>query len=142
MSILNKPYEISIWEDVLENGVFVEHKICIIGSNEMTSQSRALSPKLVTNVNGTNTFTFSIYYCYKDNITGEKVDNPFIQFLTNERKIKLYYDDKWYDFIIKSIKWIYDINSNQKGTSWRTELVLTRREWPIPDYVKDAAAAE
>lgn len=45
-------------------------------------------------------------------------------------------------FIIKSIKWIYDINSNQKGTSWRTELVLTRREWPIPDYVKDAAAAE
>ena len=43
-------------------------------------------------------------------------------------------------FIIKDLKWIYDINHPQKGTSWRTELTLTRREWPIPDYVKDGGA--
>ena len=43
-------------------------------------------------------------------------------------------------FIIKDIKWIYDINKLQKGTAWRTELTLTRREWPIPDYVKDGEA--
>lgn len=105
MSVLNKPYELSVWVDELNQfGVFEEKKLCIIGSNTMTSQSRALAPKLVSNVNGTNTLTFSIYYHYKDNITGESVDNPFIQYLTNERKIKLKYDNKWYDFIIKSVK--------------------------------------
>lgn len=124
MSVLNKPYELSVWEDVLENGAFVEKKLCIIGSNEMTSQSRALSPKLVTNVNGTTTFTFSIYYQYKDNITGERVNNPFVQYLTNERKLKLKYDgatahDGWYDLIIKSIKvdsskWSYDITATDQ----------------------------
>lgn len=43
-------------------------------------------------------------------------------------------------FIIKDLKWIYDINHMQKGTAWRTELTLTRREWPIPDWVKDGGA--
>lgn len=43
-------------------------------------------------------------------------------------------------FIIQNIKWIYDTNNIQKGTAWRTELTLTRREWPIPDYVKNSEA--
>lgn len=41
-------------------------------------------------------------------------------------------------FIIQNIKWIYDRDAEQQqGTSWRTELTLTRREWPIPGYVKN-----
>ena len=47
MSILNKYYELSVWDDVLVNGAFTEQKICVIGSHEMQSQSKALNVKLV-----------------------------------------------------------------------------------------------
>jgi hypothetical protein len=38
-------------------------------------------------------------------MTGEKTLNPFIQneWMISERKVKLYYKDKWYDFVIKDI---------------------------------------
>jgi hypothetical protein len=36
MSILIKPYEISVWDDVLQNGVFVEKRLGIVGSDKMT----------------------------------------------------------------------------------------------------------
>ena len=99
-------YEISIWEDVLsEDGKsFQEKKIIIIGSDTMTSESRAREPKLVTDINGTNKFTFNLYYSYIDTRTGEKVKNPYIQYLINERKIKVLWQNKWYDFLIKQIK--------------------------------------
>ena len=67
-------YEISLWEDRLvpkseigENIIpehYEEEKICIIGSDTMASQARALEPKLVRNINGTNKLTFKIYYTY------------------------------------------------------------------------------
>lgn len=106
MSVLRKPYELSIWGDTWnsDTGRFDEEKLVVIGSNTMTSQSRALSPKLVENVNGTHTLSFMIYYQYKDNITGEDIENPYAPYLTNERKLKLNYDGKWYNFIIKSVK--------------------------------------
>jgi hypothetical protein len=37
MSILTKPYEISVWEDVLEEGRIVEKRLGIIGSDKMLS---------------------------------------------------------------------------------------------------------
>jgi hypothetical protein len=39
MGVLNKPYEISLWEDVYNNTTneLEEKKICIIGTNLMTS---------------------------------------------------------------------------------------------------------
>ena len=40
-------------------------------------------------------------------------------------------------FIIKSLKWIYDATKPVKqGTAWETEIVLTRREWPIIGWNK------
>ena len=56
-------YEISVWEDVLSSDgkSFEEKKIIIIGSDTMTSESRAREPKLVTNINGTNKFTFNMW---------------------------------------------------------------------------------
>lgn len=107
-------YEISLWEDRLvpksgtgENIIpehYEEEKICIIGSDDMTSQARVLEPKLVRNVNGTNKLTFKLYYTYIDNETGEKVQNPFISLLVNERKVKCKWEDHWYDFVIKGIQ--------------------------------------
>lgn len=107
-------YEISLWEDRLvpQTGEgqsivpehYEEEKVCIIGSNTMTSQARALEPKLVRNVNGTNKLTFKLYYTYIDNETGKRIQNPFTSLLVNERKVKCKWEDQWYDFVIKGIQ--------------------------------------
>ena len=62
---------------------YEERKIAIIGSNEMTSQIKVVEPRLVNNINGTNTLTFKLYYVYTDYETGKKVSNPFIKLLNN-----------------------------------------------------------
>ena len=105
MSILKKPYEISVWDDVwdTEQGKFVEKRLGVIGSDKMLSQSRAIEPQLTRNVNGTKKFSFKMYRYYIDNETGEKVENPFVNWLISERKVKLKYDGTWYDFIIKQV---------------------------------------
>ena len=105
MSILVKPYEISVWEDRWDSGQgkFVEIRLGVIGSDKMTAQCRAIEPNLVRNVNGTKKFSFKMYKQYVDTMTGEKVSNPFSDWLISERKVKLYYEDKWFDFIVKDI---------------------------------------
>lgn len=41
-------------------------------------------------------------------------------------------------FIIAGIKWTYNgVATPALGTHWETEVTLTRREWPIPGYVKN-----
>ena len=78
MDIIKKPYEISLWEDVLtfvyENGEQSEEKIidkhgqviaqyykerliCVIGSDTMETPIRAVQGKLVSKVNGENILT-------------------------------------------------------------------------------------
>lgn len=100
-------YEISLWEDFQgeNDAYYLERKIATIGANDMTSPCRAYNPKLVQNVNGTNTFTFDMYMTYKENFVKGGKDktftNPFLALLVNERKVKVLWKDKWYDFIIK-----------------------------------------
>ena len=108
---MKSKYEISIWSDVYDEalGRFVEQKEIVIGSNTMTSESCARNPKMVNNINGTNNFTFDLYYKYVDTRTGEEVENPYIKYLVNERKIKVLWKDEWYDLLIKQIK------EDQKG---------------------------
>ena len=119
---MNK-YEISVWEDyfVPASGSIESHyeerKLCIIGSNTMDDGSRALEPNLVLNVNGTHTLSFKMYLFYIDTLTGERVDNPYVKLLVNERKIKVYWDngqedenDKWFDLVVKDISEDSDSN--------------------------------
>ncbi len=106
-------YEISLWEDVPvaasgsgNNKIpahYEEEKIGVIGSDSMTAQWRAVEPRLTQNVNGTNTFSFKMFYTYIDTITGERKDNPFQKLLVNERKVKVKWKGDWYDFVIKNI---------------------------------------
>ena len=103
MSILKKPYEISIWEDEWNESEFVEKKLGIIGSDTMQFQGRAIEPNLIKNVNGVKKFSFKMYHKFVDTVTGEKIDNPFADWLISERKVKLKYDGEWYDFIIKNV---------------------------------------
>ena len=106
MSILVKPYEITIWNDIYSDNGLEEVKVATIGSNEMLYQGRALEPNLIKNVNGTKSFTFKMYKYFIDTTTGEKIQNSFSDWLVVERKVKLEYDGEWYDFIVK------DINEN------------------------------
>ena len=103
---MNKRYEISVWNDTYdnENNRYTEEKLAVIGSDTMTAQDRALEPKLVENINGTNTLTFKMFYGYIDITTGEYHKNQFIDFLINERRIKVLWKNKWYEMIIKNIK--------------------------------------
>ena len=130
-NLLKKPYEISIWEDVLtfigKSGTlytkidesvtepiiaqfYDERKVCVIGSDTMDSPIRAVQPKLVSGTNGSNILTFTLYYKYQDDESEEILDNPYVKFLTNEKKVKLRYgaidapDCRWYDLIIKNIE--------------------------------------
>lgn len=80
-----------------------EYKIAIIGSNTMTALSRACEPHFERKTTGENTLTFTLYTKYWDSDACAFVDNPFIKYLTNERVVKLKYEDKWYDFVIKQI---------------------------------------
>ena len=134
MDLLKKPYEISLWEDVLtfvvQNGDYIdeyeesledavgqviaqyykERLICIIGSDTMDTPIRATQPKLVSKVNGENILTFNMYSHYYDTTDEEYYTNPFIKLLVNERKVKIRYgelgakDTKWYDLVIKNIQ--------------------------------------
>ena len=99
-------YEISLWEDYSDETsdgkkFLNERKIAVIGSDTMEAQARALEPNLIEEINGTHTFTFKMYYTYTDNQTGEKYENPFGKYLINERKVKVFWKDQWYDLVIK-----------------------------------------
>lgn len=125
-NILNKPYKISLWEDeqwfilelngiayesttidsgaIVRNDYIKEIKIADIGGSDIHSPIMAFNPKLVNKLNGTNELTFSIFYKYYDEEDFTLKDNPWIKnCLVNERKVKLEYDDKVYDFIIKQV---------------------------------------
>ena len=130
-NIIKKPYEISLWDDDLTfkyadnytstgkivegHGAVVaqyykERKICIIGSDTMDTPIRAMNSKLISNVNGSNTLSFSMYSKYWDEDAEQFYDNPFLKLLVNERKVKVRYgalgsaDCKWYDLIIKNVQ--------------------------------------
>jgi hypothetical protein len=87
MDIVKKPYEISLWEDVLtfvyadgteseekiidNHGAVVaqyykERQLCIIGSDSMNTPIRATQGKLVSKINGENILTFNMYSHYYD----------------------------------------------------------------------------
>lgn len=109
-------YEISLWEDYLVEASgnvpahFEERKLCVIGSNTMTDSFRAYNPVLTSDINGTHTFTFKMYYIIKENeitvgesgFEAKSGKNPFLNLLVNERKVKVFWKDEWYDFVIKN----------------------------------------
>ena len=114
MGVLKKAYELSIWQDIqieqkdtttnIITYTMEEERVAIIGSHKMKSQNKALEPKLTRNINGNVTFTFSMFTEYLDNITGVTKRNPYVDLLHNETKLKLLYDENWYDLIVKKIE--------------------------------------
>lgn len=78
-----------------------EKKVCIFGApNGPDWYAQEISLNRTTK-NDLNTLTFSLYDNYYNPITGKKEKNPIIDQLVNESKVKLFYENKWFDFIIK-----------------------------------------
>lgn len=119
----SKPYKITLWEDetsylvqrgskkvivselktsdVVLNTWNSEKCIATIGSNTMDTPIRAYDPKFKQEINGKKTLTFSIAFRYWDYEDEEFKQNPFINLLVNERRVKLLYNDEWHEFVIK-----------------------------------------
>lgn len=128
--LLRKPYEISLWDEefvyiittgaesqryettslpagedyTILNQYVKETKVAVIGSNTMDSPIRVFDPKFTQQINGTNTLTFQLYHKYYDEDSDSFKQNPFLNLLVNERKVKLFYDEEWYEFIVKEIQ--------------------------------------
>lgn len=104
MSINKKPYELSIWnERLLDNGQKEEKKIAVVGAHDMSYLGRAINVKLQTKINGTHTLTFDLIDRFFDDEIGDFVKNEFVDMIFNEKKIKLFYKDEWYEFYVKNI---------------------------------------
>ena len=105
--IEKRPYELSLWEDVVsvDDGVITtsEKRLATIGSHTSTSPIAAFDILLNRKINGEKTLTFSISASYYDQEEHIWRTNPHLTRLTNERKVKLKWRDKWYDFIIKNV---------------------------------------
>ena len=106
-------YEISIWKDVYDStlGRYVDQKVAVIGSDELDAEMHAFEPKLVENINGSNTFSFKMFINCKDQVTGKTYMNPLSLELVNERKVKVKWRNEWYDFIVKNCQEMGDKNT-------------------------------
>lgn len=80
----------------------------------MSYLGRATGIKLETKLNGTHTLTFQLPDKYFDSLLGEFTENEFVDSLFNERKIKLHYKGKWYEFYIKNVSEAKHLNSYMK----------------------------
>ena len=141
--ILKKPYEISIWKDVLDsNGNFKEEKVGIIGSHTMEAAFRCREPQFKRNINGTVQLIFTMYNRYYDIEQEDYIFNPYNDLLVNEAKIKIKYGkhkdrngeekDSWYDLIIKNIQ-----ESSDKNT-----FTYTCESLPINELSKNGFSLE
>ena len=100
-----------------------EHQVVRIGYDGMDSPARAYNIQLKRNINGTNTLTFNLQSRYFDpddiynNFSSDTnsvykkftleniyINNPFVDYLKNETRLKLKFDNEWYDFVIKDIQ--------------------------------------
>jgi hypothetical protein len=104
MSIIKPTYELSVWEEVLNSdGTKSEKKQAIIGADDMTALGRATSVQLKRELKGQNTLTFQMPSKYFDPESGDYVRNELAEYLCNEKKVKLLFEDEWYEFYVKKI---------------------------------------
>lgn len=95
-------YKLSLWEDNLDSSL--ETLLTPLASSEIKAPTRAYNLVLKHNINGQKTLTFEIFLKYFDINENKLLDNPLAAMVCNERRLKLFYDDEWYDFVIKSVQ--------------------------------------
>lgn len=116
MAIKRKEYELSVWTETLGvKGQKEERKSIIIGTHDMDYLGRATNIKLQRQLKGTNSLTFQMPSMFFDSEIGDYVQNEFCEYLFNERKIKLKFDEEWFEFYIKNI----EENKNHKSIMYQ-----------------------
>ena len=82
--------------------VFEETEVEELSSHDSTFEGRAYNINFTRNINGMNTLSFSIPKKYFDVKEGEMVTNHLPDLIWNKNKIKLYYDNQWFTFIVNN----------------------------------------
>lgn len=103
MGLIKFPYELSVWQEKMVDGKQKEYMSAIIGAHDMSFLGKATSPVLVRHINGTSSLSFSMPSKYFDSQLGEYVHNNLVDLIKSESKIKLFYKEKWYEFLVKKI---------------------------------------
>lgn len=114
MSVFKPPYELSVWDEKLEDYIKIEKREDTIASQDMDCLGKASNIKFDSNLNGTHTLSFQMPDGYFDSKLGEFIHNEFVDNLYNEKKVKLFYDDEWYEFYVKSISDEKHLNNYMK----------------------------
>lgn len=104
-------------EDKKFKGFIFEDKICVLGSDKTTTSLSAMKPELTRKTDGSITLQFQMSLQYRENNIGELKHNFLVDKIAVESKIKLYYKEKWYDFIVKNI----DTESKQQLVNFTCE---------------------
>lgn len=106
-----KPYLLEVWD---EKYVFAptdgsaphweEEMLVVLGADTMEYEGKAYNISLSMDIYGEVNLSFSLDNYFYNSVTGEKEENYLAKYLFNEVKVKLKYDDEWYEFIIKNIQ--------------------------------------
>lgn len=89
MSILKNPYTITLLGTDLKDPIIGSSEMATSSDDFSKKQAYAFEPNLSRNVNGVKKLSFKMYSKFFDATTGLLVDNPFAQYLINERQIVL-----------------------------------------------------
>lgn len=81
-----------------------DKKMFIIGADTFNEKQGAQNIQLKRSIKDVTTLTFSLYDRYFDREAQAFVENPYIPYLKNESKLRLFYDNEWYDFTITNIQ--------------------------------------
>jgi len=93
-------YQISLWKSNPKTQI--ENKEAIIGGSDLEFQGKATNVTLMENGKGTSTLSFSLPKTFINTKTGEEEDNYLVDLMSTEKRIKLYYENKYRDYLIKN----------------------------------------
>lgn len=108
---LKKPYLLEVWDEKYvfapTNGSaphWEEQMLVVLGADTMEFEGKAYNINLTMDIYGEVSLNFSLDNYFYNSVTGEKEENYLVKYLFNEVKVKLKYEDEWYEFIIKNIQ--------------------------------------
>ena len=78
-----------------------EEKIKILANNNLEQfQGKIYNIHFISKIDGTHTLTFEAPQFYMDIYTGKKTKNDYLDLIHLKSKLKLYYKDNWYTFVV------------------------------------------
>ena len=104
-----QPYEVSLWMrdrnfatvGGINKAYFQDKRTCVLASDTFYSDGKIFNIIFTEKTDGSRNLTFSLFKSYI--LEGMITYNLFYNLLNNESLIKLFYDNEWYDFLIKGI---------------------------------------